>query len=219
MFLEVIERPVAWNLLINGNKWLKIINCWSHAILKQVIIFWTDCYQVERSYEIITENYFCVCHKNRRKRNQHFKLLFFKINLHFGTSDYISTDGKLNLLPINSVFLVFPSREMQRRLMQTKVYYKLSLFNLKRSLKKSCKKVFPKCVYHWYNFLRWMFFNPCDNCKQYFLHKFIITQRLHATMLLRSFKQVFWKTSAFYIHYLHNNTKMMLISKGSKWSF
>ena len=65
-----------------------------------------------------------------------------------------------------------------------------------------------------------MFLNPCDNCKQYFLHKFIITQRLGATaMLLRSFKQVFWKKSAFYIHYLHNNIKMMLISKGSKRGF
>ena len=29
---------------------------------------------------------------------------YFKINLHFGTSDYISTYGKLNLLPINSIF-------------------------------------------------------------------------------------------------------------------
>ena len=29
----------------------------------------------------------------------------------------------------------------------------------------SCKKVFPKCVYHWYNLLRLMFFIPCDNWK------------------------------------------------------
>ena len=26
------------------------------------------------------------------------------MNLHFGTSDYISTYGKLNILPINSIF-------------------------------------------------------------------------------------------------------------------
>ena len=111
--------------------------------------------------------------KNRRKYNQHFKLLFFKINLHYGTSDYISTYGKLNLLPINSIFFVFPSRVMQRRLMQTKAYYKISLFSLKRSASKAfqssrCKRVLPKCVYHWYNLLRWMFFIPCDNSKQYF---------------------------------------------------
>ena len=56
------------------------------------------------SLEIISANYICVRHKNRRKHNQHFKLLFFKINLHFGTSEYISTYGKLDLLPINSIF-------------------------------------------------------------------------------------------------------------------
>ena len=61
------------------------------------------------------------------------------MNLHFGTSDYISTYGKLNLLPINSSFLVFPSREMQGRLMQTKVYYKLSLSSIKRSVLQTFK--------------------------------------------------------------------------------
>ena len=30
---------------------------------------------------------FCVCHKKSRNHNQHFKLLFFKLNLYFGTSD------------------------------------------------------------------------------------------------------------------------------------
>ena len=49
-------------------------------------------------------------------------LLFFKINLHCGTSDYRSTCGKLNLVPVISNFFVFSSREMQRRLMQTTVY-------------------------------------------------------------------------------------------------
>ena len=37
----------------------------------------------------------------------------------------MSTYGKLNLLPIISSFLVFSSQEMQRRLIQIKVYYKL----------------------------------------------------------------------------------------------
>ena len=102
-----------------------------------------------RSYEVITVNYFCVRHKNSRKHNQHFKQLFFKTNLHL--SDYISTYGKLNLLSINRIFLVFPSREMQRKLMQTKVYYKLSLSSLKRSIlqtfnSSSCKKVFPSVL-------------------------------------------------------------------------
>ena len=110
------------------------------------------------------------------------KLLFFKINLHFGRSDYRSTCGKLNLLRINNICLVFSSWEMQRRLMQTKAYYKLCLFSLKRSVSltfksSSCKKAFPKCVYHWYNLLRWMLLIPCDNCKHCFLHKFIVNNR------------------------------------------
>ena len=70
-------------------------------------------------------NYFCVRHNNRRKHNQHFKMVFFKENLHFGTSEQIFTYGKLNLLPIKSIYLIFSSREKQRRLIQTKVYYKL----------------------------------------------------------------------------------------------
>ena len=68
-------------------------------------------------------------------------------------------------------FLVFPFREMQRRLIQTKVYYKLSLFSLKRSVSQtfkssSCKKVFLKCVYHWYNI---------ENSKAPWRHVFIST--------------------------------------------
>ena len=31
-----------------------------------------------KELEIVTENYFCICHKNRRRRNQYFKLLFSK---------------------------------------------------------------------------------------------------------------------------------------------
>ena len=39
------------------------------------------------SSKIITENYACVQHKNRRKYNLNIKLLIFKTNLHFGASD------------------------------------------------------------------------------------------------------------------------------------
>ena len=56
----------------------------------------------------MTENYFCVRLKNRREHNQHFKLLFVKLN---------STGRKLNFLHMNSVYLVVSSLEMQRRLM------------------------------------------------------------------------------------------------------
>ena len=47
------------------------------------------------------------------------------------------------------------------------------LFCLKRSFlqtfnSSSCKKAFPKCVYHWYNLLWWMFFILCDNWEEHF---------------------------------------------------
>ena len=44
---------------------------------------WRICKEVDlsmtwqRRYEIINESYFCVCHKNRRKHNQHFKTPVF----------------------------------------------------------------------------------------------------------------------------------------------
>ena len=69
----------------------------------------------------MTGNYFCVRHKNRWKHNQHFKLLYFKLNSHFGKSNWIFASRKLNLLSINSICLVVSSLEMQRKL---KVHYK-----------------------------------------------------------------------------------------------
>ena len=41
--------------------------------------------------------------------------------------------------------------------------------NISQTFKSSsCKKVFLKCVYHWYNLLRWMFFITCNNWKTLF---------------------------------------------------
>ena len=46
--------------------------------------------------------------------------------------------------------------------------------------------------------------------RHYFLYKFIATQSVGTTaMLLRSLKQVFWKNSAVYIHYLHSNISLL----------
>ena len=47
----------------------------------------SGCFQIYRSYEIITVNFLCIRHKNRQKPNQHSKLLLLKINLNFDTSD------------------------------------------------------------------------------------------------------------------------------------
>ena len=70
----------------------------------------------------MTKSYFCVCHKNRRKHKQHFKLLFFTMNLHFVTSIQMPTYRKTNLLLISSIYLVFVPLKMQGKLKQTKVY-------------------------------------------------------------------------------------------------
>ena len=50
------------------------------------------------------------------------KLLFFIINLHFVTSNQLSTDRKLNLPLTSSVYFVFFPLEIQKRLKQIKVY-------------------------------------------------------------------------------------------------
>ena len=84
----------------------------------------------------------------------------------------------------------------------------------------SCKKVFPKCAYH----IDTICFNECFLFhvmieRRYFLYKFIFTQRFVETaMLLYSLKQVFWKKSAFYIYYLHNNITMLLTPRVHKQS-
>ena len=110
----------------------------------------------------------CARRKNRRKHNQHFKLLFFTRDFHPITSNQISTFRKLNLPFSQAVFLFLPL-EMQRRLKQTRVYYMLSLLCLKRNdpqtfKSSSCKSPFLQCVCCWCMLLlRWMFFIPCDN--------------------------------------------------------
>ena len=37
----------------------------------------------------MTENCFCFRHKNSRKHKEHSKLLYFKLNSHFGKSNYL----------------------------------------------------------------------------------------------------------------------------------
>ena len=79
--------------------------------------------KTKRSYEIISESYFCARYKNSRKHSQHFKLLFFTINLHFVTSNQIPTHVKPNLPLTSSIYLVFLPLDIQGRLKQTKVYH------------------------------------------------------------------------------------------------
>ena len=72
----------------------------------------------------------------------------------------------------------------------------------------AAKKSFPN-VY----IIDWTCFDECFlfhviTRRHYFLHKFIITQRFgEAAMLLCSLEKIFWKKSAIYIRYLHNNVQ------------
>ena len=67
-----------------------------------------------------------------RKPNQHFKLLFFTINLHFVTSDQVSTYTKQNLPLTNIIYLVQSSLQKAKRFKQTKVFRHASFSEKKR---------------------------------------------------------------------------------------
>ena len=91
------------------------------------------------------------------------KLLFFTINLHFVTSNQIST--------YSSIYFLFLPLEMQKkkRLEQAKKYT-TRLLNLKRNdlqafKSKSCGNTFLQCICYWCKLLPWMFFNLRDNWK------------------------------------------------------
>ena len=75
------------------------------------------------------------------------KLLFFAINLHFATSNQMSTYRKLNLPLTSSNYFVFLSLEMQKRLEQTKVYHALSYFVCKKTTHKLLKVAAAKTLF------------------------------------------------------------------------
>ena len=66
-------------------------SCCSHVIAMTVKVHTSHQLHTKKmfkgSYQIITVNCLCVRHKKRRRPNQHSKLLFLKISLHFDTSD------------------------------------------------------------------------------------------------------------------------------------
>ena len=106
--------------------------------------------------------------------------------------------------------------EIQRRPIQTKLYYKFfySVLKEKNISQSSCKKVFPKCMLLIQLASSNVFLFHVIIGRNYFLYKFIINQKhITTAMLLLSLKQAFWKKSLFYVCYLHNNIRMLLIPK------
>ena len=90
--------------------------------------------------------------------------------------------------PITRIYLIFFSPEMQKILIETRVYYKLCCAVWKETSHKplkssSCKNVFLKYMDHWCNLLRPMLFIPCGNWKPS-LYKFIVTWWFGQTTLM-----------------------------------
>ena len=117
---------------------------------------------------------------------------YFSKQLHFRISEQMSTYEKLNLLPIKSIYLVFSSRERQRRLIQTKAYYKIVYSVWKETSDKplkvtAAKKFFPSMYIIGKICFDFCFFFHVITGRHYFLCKFTTTQRFGAiAVLLRS---------------------------------
>ena len=160
------------------------------------------------SYGITNGNKFCVRHKNRQKHNQHFKLLFFTIiNLHFVTSNQISTYRKVNLPLTSSIYLVFYLRkckEDSNRPRYTTRFYFAWNETTHKPLKAAVRKtLFPVCML----LVKLVPMNhgtiliPCDNLKTLtilFMKVYRYSEVFSTAMLLVSLKPVFWKGSLFH---------------------
>ena len=132
------------------------------------------------------------------------KLLFFKINLHFVTSNQISTFRKLNLILSSSIYFVFLPLEMQKRLKQTIVCHAFSYFVWNKTTHKPLKVAAAKslfssvyiigttCFDEYFSFYvvsKMITFSESSSLLWYFL----------GAMLLLSLKSVLWKKSVFYV--------------------
>ena len=86
--------------------------------------FWNKqvfCWHGDSRFKGATKSYRKIISvSNTNQHNQHFKLLFFKLNLHFDTSKC----RKSNLLLIDSIYLVVYSPKKERRLIQIKLHFK-----------------------------------------------------------------------------------------------
>ena len=121
-------------------------------------------------------------------------MLFFTINLQFGTLNLISAYKKLNEIPINSIYLVFSSLEMQRRFIQTNVYYKIiSCLKRKNSqtFKSSSSKNFFSSVLAQLTSMNVTYF---DNLKTFFFIKFhYYTEVFFNRHLVAFVEEIFFK--------------------------
>ena len=207
IFFRVHFLSERFSLYWTNNEFLAFIkkNCWCLCAILHWLTgnlwtskLWLICFPQKTT---ITANYFCVRHKNRRKHNQDSKLIFFqnkftlwhvRLNIYIWKTKFSSDKHYL--------FGLLFSRNAKKTHTDQSILPTFILClkrNVWQTLKgSSCKEVFPKCVYHGYNLIRWIFFIPCGNWKTFFfiqlndIHRFGVT-----AMLLGSLKQVFWKKS------------------------
>ena len=111
------------------------------------------------------------------------KLLFFTINLHFVTSNQISTYRKLNLPLTSSIYFVFLPLEMQKRLKQTKVCHAFSYFVWKETTHKPLKVAAANILFSSVYVIGTACFDECFSFsvitkRHYFSWKFVVTLRL-----------------------------------------
>ena len=121
--------------------------------------------------------------QNRRKHNQHFKLLFSAINLHSVTSNQIYTFRKLNLPLTSSIYFIFLPLEMQKRLKQTKVCHAFSYFVWKETTHKPLKVAAANILFSSVYVIGTTCFDECFSFsvitkRHYFSWKFVVTLRL-----------------------------------------
>ena len=137
----------------------------------------------QRSYEIINESYFVSATTIGENTTNISKLLFFTINLHFVTSNQISTYRKLNLPLTSSIYFVFLPLEMQKRLKQTKVCHAFSYFVWKETTHKPLKVAAANSLFSSVYVIGTTCFDECFSFsvitkRHYFSWKFIVNLRL-----------------------------------------
>ena len=93
-----------------------------------------------------------------RKHSQHFKLVFFTINLHFVTSDQVSKYRKLTL-PLTSIIYLFDSPLEMRKKDSNKLKLIDTLLFLKRNDPQSCENAFLQREYYWCDLLELFLFH------------------------------------------------------------
>ena len=154
------------------------------------------------SYRIINKVTFVSPTKTGENKTNILKLLFFLINLHFVLLNQISPYRKLNLSLTRSVYFVFLSVKMQKRLQQTKVYHTFSYFVWKETTRKPLKVTAAKAAFpSVYGMLQLASINVFYS--MWWLEGIAFHESLSllwdlSAMLLLSFKLVFRKKSVFY---------------------